>query len=575
MKSVLHLLFCLASLALNAQNPVYKHWGVNGDILYTTARLGNSYLLDNDRLLYIAANTIRYSDLPDITPQDFISIGSEDDTTIIHMELDSDGNIYLVGNTSISENFTTPGVYKTDYENYSYINNSNNNSFIAKYNAEGILLWRTYIESYQVGGQIRKVFTVDDSGNVYYVALRHYQDVLSDAPFQTAVTDLEINNPTQGSGAQIISKLNANGQLEWQTFFAHHRTFVTSLETTQNKLIVVGILLQVFNTPIDNPNFFSTEGALIEDPLISPTSTSVNRGFINGFNLDGTRDWGTYLNTQGVYLVEHIKTTNDEIYFMSTWNSANNSNPLPLLPNPYLTGSRAHLNKFDENGNHLWSFRTASDNFDIIGKTVIYLFGTTLETTGFVTSDAYQPAKNDYVPGSGQLPNHDAFHHIVSTDGTNLIYGTYYGYEGSDTTGMIWPTPDGYISFENTTQNIVPDAFITQGEGLEDSNTIYGYRGTVFSKFSNQPLSISNQEMKTVKIFPNPFENSIHIENEKQFGTTDEIAVYNELGQHIYSKKNMGAGHSFSIDTSLWSRGFYFVKIVTSGKTAHYKLIKQ
>lgn len=66
-------------------------------------------------------------------------------------------------------------------------------------------------------------------------------------------------------------------------------------------------------------------------------------------------------------------------------------------------------------------------NLDLSGN--VFLFGTTQQSTGIVTDDAYQTIKNPTnINGFGI--NRDGYHQILSQNGTDLLYGTYYGLQG-------------------------------------------------------------------------------------------------------------------------------------------------
>lgn len=87
--------------------------------------------------------------------------------------------------------------------------------------------------------------------------------------------------------------MNSNLQLIWKTFFAHHITSVTHINTLDNnQLVVYGNFIKNAEYNITSPNFFSTPGTFIDNNNIN-NSFGTYKGFLNVFNTDGTRAWGT------------------------------------------------------------------------------------------------------------------------------------------------------------------------------------------------------------------------------------------------------------------------------------------
>lgn len=66
---------------------------------------------------------------------------------------DNQGNFYTAGLTNETENFATPNVCKSVYENDEIVNTE---GFLAKYSSSGQLLWRTFTFPMYTGGIILK-----------------------------------------------------------------------------------------------------------------------------------------------------------------------------------------------------------------------------------------------------------------------------------------------------------------------------------------------------------------------------------------------------------------------------------
>ncbi len=565
-KNILSVLLLLSCFYGFTQSAYYKHWGVKMDDFYPFENHGKSFMTDDARLFECSSisNQVRVSDLPNTESQVWASIGSDSNTSIMNIDFDEQGNVYVMGETTASEGFATASVYKSDFD-WNLANQTNgSNGFVAKFDAQGELVWSTYAESHYIGGYQRKAITVDDNGNVYYTAAIANTEVIPDAPFQST-SNPEDYLSDENYFTPILVKLNSDGELVWRTFFSHHQTMIREIAVTQNKLVVYGQVMKQFPHEVD-PTFFSTDGALIENPY-QDGSNDLFRAFVNVFNFDGTRDWGTYLKDgyTSPSALKVLRTSGSNFYIL------HDNNTFPLHENPYMEvdDSDVVITKFGEEGTHYWSLPTQVSNFVVDDQQQIYLLGTTEETQGYATEDGYQPEKYN------GMTNTDAFHHIVSSDGSELLYGTYYGYEGDEATSMIWPVTNGYISLEATQGNSSADNFVTQGEQLNESFAGGSYHGRVLTFFSDKPASSTVHKLANVTLYPNPVTDMLFIEHTDGFITSDSIEVYNALGQRILEKNNLSTHQVVSINTSTWRSGYYLVKIKSANKIGVYKVFKK
>src|SRR5690606_17506129 len=142
-KNILSVLLLLSCFYGIAQPAYYKHWGIKMDDFYPFENHGNSFMTDDARLFEVGSNQIRVYDLPNTEPQVWASIGSNSDTSIMNIDFDEQGNVYVMGYTTASEGFATPGVYKSAYD-WDLANETESNGFIAKFDAQGELVWSTY-----------------------------------------------------------------------------------------------------------------------------------------------------------------------------------------------------------------------------------------------------------------------------------------------------------------------------------------------------------------------------------------------------------------------------------------------
>ena len=514
----------------------------------------HSYILHGSKdLFYYRDNQIIILDLGTFTETVFATIGTNASTDIMQIYIDANGNVYAGGYTTENQNFTTDGVYMPTYDSSEEIY-----YFVAKYDSEGTLVARSYMKHYGVGGLAKKPLAVDGDGNIYLVDYMHYTETIPDATFQSSVT---IAEGTFFDGyAPVLHKLNSNLQLIWKTFFAHHHTGITHINTLDNnQLVVYGYAWKNSEYDITLPNFFSTPGSFIEN-----NSSMGLKGFINVFNTNGTRVWGTYLNYNSGTFVLDCKTFGNDIYII-------NSTSFDPTPETIFQEQKANmLSKFDANGNRVWSTYTIAENFQIDSSGKIYLYGSINTNSLSTTENCFQDQLSPPMPNIGYNYT-DGYHQIISNDATQLLYSTYYGNYGSDSTIKIFPQTSGYYSLESVGNYNNSNDFITDGSPLTQDGAFY--KGRVLSLFG-QTASNTKQEIENLSVYPNPVEDQLIIENEFAFKDSDQVKVYNLLGQDISITKRIEANRMY-LDVSHLSKGMYRIEVEVDGKKGSYKVIKK
>ena len=84
-------------------------------------------------------------------------------------------------------------------------------------------------------------------------------------------------------------------------------------------------------------------------------------------------------------------------------------------------------------------------------------------------------------------------------------------------------------------------------------------------------LDIEDFSISNFSIFPNPSNNKIVIKFPKSIVDID-VKVFDVLGKKIY---NGNSDSNMTIDVSAWTKGMYFVKTSSEGKTKTKKFIKE
>src|SRR5690606_6892358 len=234
------LIFIYTSFSY-AQPAFHRIWGVkenrkadNGWLYSLSIKDDVVYFRDGE-----SPNKVFAMQLPEATTQTFIEIGSTETTNIIDKHQSTDGSWFIVGNTTETENFTTSGAYRI---NFDYEQNSTpvpKNGFLAKYSAEGELQWCTYTDLMLGDTDYGVCITTDEQSNVYFISYRSNNEVIENAPFQSTANPEDFIPGTNKTST--LTKLDSNGTYQWSTFFGMHFTGIRNLEASTDGIIMAGI----------------------------------------------------------------------------------------------------------------------------------------------------------------------------------------------------------------------------------------------------------------------------------------------------------------------------------------------
>ena len=107
-----------------------------------------------------------------------------------------------------------------------------------------------------------------------------------------------------------------------------------------------------------------------------------------------------------------------------------------------------------------------------------------------------------------------------------------------------------------------------------DLRNLYENGGMVHCVTQQQPtatLSINKFDLnQKFEAIPNPVKNNFQIKSEESI---DEIEIYNELGQQVFSKNGLKFNEYISVENL--NSGIYFIKIYSNESNYTLKIIKQ
>lgn len=167
----------------------------------------------------------------------------------------------------------------------------------------------------------------------------------------------------------------------------------------------------------------------------------------------------------------------------------------------------------------------------------------------------------------------------IQSDNKILIGGGFYVYNGMPITQLARINQNGSLD-SSFTPGSGPNApvfsiLIPSDEKAIVSGNFTTYNGSDRKRIAriaanSSPLSIDDPKMTTLKYYPNPIENTFHIESQHQIRT---ITMSNLLGQKLLTLE--GNDNSIEVQVAQLPLGVYEVNVVSGEKTESFKVIKK
>ena len=375
--------------------------------------------------------------------------------------------IYLVGTTESAAGIATSGAHQSVY-------GGNADVYLAKFNADGVLVWATYFGD---------AAGYDDGYGVAVNPIGGDVFITGYANSTTAIATAGTHQPANAGGADaFLAKFNPSGVQQWGTYLggtsgdvgravavgfdgsifivgeslsnagiasggAHQTAYGGNKDAFLAKFFFDGSLafatyiggtLTDYATAIDIAPDGSVYvgGQTVSSAGISTVGShkeNVNvadrwDGFIVEFNYSGVRQWGTYFGDEGHDYIFALKTDDDgDIYISGSTSSVSGVATAGTHQPTYVGGDDAYVAKFNPDGVQQWGTYYGGEleeyaySMDLATDGSILISGTTASLTGISTAGAYQEAH------AGGY--YDA---IVAQfdDAGQLLMGTYVG--GSD-----------------------------------------------------------------------------------------------------------------------------------------------
>lgn len=401
------------------------------------------------------------------------------------------GKLVISGETTSQTNIATSGAFQEEL-----LVNTNPNgqdimlgSFIAQFDDEGQLDWATYFQGDQTTEllQVRKGYEND----LFVWGGTKSSDMATPGAFRETIPP----PIPQGSGFQIptypvLARFDDNGQLLWATYYGPDVTETNGYQILYLGGMAVDYLNNVYisGTSNDTEGYFGTSG-VHQTELAGEIDV-----FIGKFNDNGQRIWGTYFGGPSTEGLTKIDVPRGEYLYVSGITGSQSAITTPGVYQenfPGTANNSAFLTKFDLNGQQLWGTYfgagVISSHVSIAEDTQnnVYVYSATTQTENIATEGSYQDTHGGGI---------DAFLSKFNTAGDELLWSSYYGGAGQETTA--WNT---VLNINDGNEIYIAGFLSGSSENLSSQNPFQTEGSGFIAKFVycpevSPPIAVSPQE---------------------------------------------------------------------------------
>ncbi|NMH25493.1 T9SS type A sorting domain-containing protein [Flavobacterium solisilvae] len=401
-----------------------------------------------------------------------------------YLETDSSGNVYVTGTTHLTELFGGEDAFDSNFI-YQYTgNNFQPNAYILKLNPEGELQWSTYYG-------VTQISSITTKNNEFYVTGRATN---SNNYYATEVAFLSGFN-----SGMYLSKFNTAGERLWSTYYGSGVSTenIWSVKvTTNNKVLISGFTSSNIN--IATSGTFRENKLGTNDYFIAQFDTEGNRewgtyfggeGYDTGIGILDVLD----INDNYIFTCGSTKSSNG----IATPDGLNNT-----ISNTSFDD--AFINIFDHNGNRLWGSYYGGVDYELevgiltsIYENSFYLYGGTRSISGISTLNGAYPNFNYFIPPYGST--HDNAYLAKFSIGTlnNPAHNT--------NEISLYPNPNnGSFTLSGSVlgkENFEMQLYNMQGQQLVNRNlSLYEEQNFNFSPYLKSGIYILKLQSKEQKI---------------------------------------------------------------------------
>jgi len=371
--------------------------------------------------------------------------GGPDQERVFSVNADNLGNVYAAGNTESVINVATAGSHQTT-------NAGNYDGFLAKFDANGAIVWATYYGGLEED-RLNSV-NFDGLGNVLVCgATQSSNNISTTGAHQSSLGSV-------GSFDGMVIKFTPSGLRQWGTYYG-------GLGYDELYSIAADAAGEVYTTGVtgSSSSISSTTGFQLN------FGGGISDGFVVKFTGTGVRQWSTYYGGLLEDALTGISLDNGlNVYVSGTTSSNNNIASTGAFQTANAGGNYdGFIVKLNAAGTREWATFFGGDDDDRIFNNCAYNSGGLLITglsgsaSGIATAGTYQSS----TAGSG-----DAYIVLFNSSGFRE-WGTYYGGTSQEVGFCVEESQTGDIYICGFTQGIdgisTPNAHqVNSGGGILD-----------------------------------------------------------------------------------------------------------
>jgi hypothetical protein len=355
--------------------------------------------------------------------------------------LDSDGNVYIVGETFSRSKISSVNAHQLFIAGMA-------DMFITKFDSSGNRLWSSYYGGKKADYGWR--CSTDPNNNVYLCGYTYSDTLLATAnAHQTAL---------KGDSDGLLVKMDKNGKRLWATYLGGENTdFAWDCKTVGNYGIVLSGTTYSKNEISTNSSYQSS---------LAGSSDA----FIARFTNKGKLEWATYYGGTSIEMLRALSIDNSgKIYIGGSTRSNNGISTSNALNTKYSGNDDGFIAIFDSTGGRTWASYFGGSNNDIISDCALdsahnlYITGYTNSTSGIANSKGFMP---------NYAKLFDAFLIKVDANGKEK-WATYYGDSSFDVSNFCTVDPYGSIymgGYTKSEENVsTTGTFYNKNRGLNDA----------------------------------------------------------------------------------------------------------
>lgn len=505
---------------------------------------GNIYIIGQTRSISNIATSGAYQttisgNFPDIFLVKFNSnwqrkwatyFGGANTESAFGLGINSNGQIFVCGNTESASNIATMGAYQQIYEGVQ-------DAFLASFDSLGNRVWCTYVG----GNHFDRLedLAINQNNDIYIVGYTSSPNNISTpSSFQ----------PSLSIGYNLfINKFSSNGFKIWGTYFGSQMEPSPSVALYGNDVFISG-----------------TTSA--STGIASSGAQQVNYGggsdaFLAKFSNTGNRVWSTYLGSSDDDRNYSLCADGSGNLYMVGYTNSTSGFATSGVHQSTIGGfTDGYIAKYTNTGSLLWNTYYGGEFYDGINDVTVntnndvLIVGYTNSTLSIATPSAYQ---GNFAGGL-----YDGILAKFNSNGT-INYGTYYGTPSNEGENKLICSGSKIYIVGSTSDNT--GALCTSNAYQATSGGAYD--GQILEFFDPATVGIveNYNYQNNIKVYPNPNNGCFTIETLPN----SIIEIYDIMGRCLLKKEGINEIEKVNLENV--EKGIYFLRV--NNNYTPYKIV--